>query len=106
MKLRVNRVLSGGLYTVDFSVGDFSADEVTRMKSFGIPVINMMTGSPNGRQPLRTQITRITPQFAMSFATEDEAKKYETEVVSQIREAMKAIRQRTDDFSSAQEVEI
>jgi hypothetical protein len=107
MKLKVNRQLSAGTYSVDFSVGDFTADEVKKMESFGIPRITVLQGSePGVKQAYKVQLTKISPQFRAGFGVEAEAKKYEEEVVAEIRKAMKALRERTDDFSSTQEVDV
>jgi hypothetical protein len=109
MKLKVNRELNGGLYSVDFSVGEFTPDEVQKMRSFGVPKIDVLLGGPppnTVRQAYKVQITGITPQYKANFATEEEAKAYEERVVTQIREAMKSLRERKDDFSSSQEVDV
>jgi hypothetical protein len=106
MKLIVHRQLSGGIYVVDFSVSDFTPEEVKKMESFGVPVINMMHDGPNNRRPLRLQLTRMAPQFRASFLAEDEAKAYEDQVVTQIRAAMQTLRERKDEFTSTQEVDV
>jgi hypothetical protein len=109
MKLKVNRELNGGLYSVDFSVGEFTPDEVQKMRSFGVPRIEVYMGGPPPtavRQSYQLQITGITPQYKANFATEAQAKDYEERVVAQIREAMKSLRERKDDFSSFQEVDV
>ncbi len=107
MKLKVNRKLNNGHYFVDFTATDFTTDEISKMESFGIPTIDVRyTGPTGGTIAGRVAITKLSPQFRASFNTEEAAAEYQEKVVSQIREAMKALRERKDDFSSAQEVEV
>jgi hypothetical protein len=109
MKLTVNRLLNGGIYGVQFSVSDFTPDEVKKMESFGIPRVEVLVGGPmpnTSIQPYRMQITKLSPQHKANFLAEDEAKNYEEKVVTEIREKMKELRARTDDFSSTHEVDI
>ncbi len=106
MKLKVNRQLSGGLYSVDFSVGDFTTDEVKKMESFGVPAIDLVGGGPHIHTAMRIPLNRIMPSFRAHFDSEEAAKAYELKVVMQIREEMKRLRQLTDGFSSTQEVDL
>ncbi|MFZ0199616.1 MAG: hypothetical protein WB523_05890 [Candidatus Sulfotelmatobacter sp.] len=106
MKLKVNRQLSGGLYHVDFSVGDFSSEEVAKMGSFGTPIVSLLSGNPDARKAFKVRVTQVSPNYKASFVTDEEAKQYEEDVVTAIRNAMKAIRERSDDFTSTQEVDI
>jgi hypothetical protein len=41
MKVKVNRRLSSVFYHVNFEVGEFTAEELQKMASFGIPQINL-----------------------------------------------------------------
>ena len=106
MKIKVHRQLSGGLYHVGFTVSDFTPEEVAKMGSFGTPLIRILHGPPNGRKAFKVVVTQIGTNYKPSFDTEQEAKTYEAEVVAEIREAMKAIRERKDDFSGTQEVDV
>lgn len=107
MKLTVSRQLSEGYYYVAFAVSDFTPDEVKKMESFGVPQINILQGGPPGaRQAYKLQITRVSPSYKASFPNDEEAKKYEENVVTQIRQAMKSLRERTDDFTSTAQVDV
>jgi hypothetical protein len=107
MKIKVNRRLSEGRYNVDFTASDFTSDEVKKMESFGIPMIDLFfSQTPNSRLPMKIQLTKLTSQLKASFSTEQEAKDYEDKVLSQIRAQMKALRERKDDFSATSEVEV
>jgi hypothetical protein len=107
MKLTVSRQLSEGYYYVAFAVSDFTPDEVKKMESFGVPLINILQGGPPGaRAAYKIQLTRVSPSYRASFPAEEDAKKYEEAVVMQIREAMKTIRERTDDFTSTAQVDV
>jgi hypothetical protein len=106
MKLNVNRVLSGGLYSVSFSVGDFTADEVKKMESFGVPHIKIMQEGPGNRRTFMHPLNRIGLQIRAVFSTEQEANSYQENVLGQIRQSMKDLRERTDDFTSTQEVDV
>lgn len=76
MKLKVNRQLSGGLYHVDFSVGDFSSEEVAKMGSFGtrsslycrvIPMLGRHSKyvSPKSVQTIRHRLSRMKKPNSM-----------------------------------------
>lgn len=106
MKLKVDRQLSGGLYHVAFTVSDFTPEELSKMASFGVPTARILLGPPNGRQTYKLLVTQIASQYKASFPTEEEAKKYEQEVVTEVSEGMKSLRARKDDYSSTQEVEL
>jgi hypothetical protein len=51
-------------------------------------------------------LTQISPNYRAGFPAEEQARTYENQVVSQIREAMKRLRERSDDFTSTQEVDV
>jgi hypothetical protein len=92
---------------VTFIVSDFTSEELDKMQKFGIPVITMMrTNLARGRQTFQTAITQINATLVASFPTEEEAKRYEEEVINQIRTSMAAVRQRNDDFTSSETVNI
>jgi hypothetical protein len=106
MKLKVNRKLSGGYYHVNFQVADFTSDEVQKMASFGVPQIALRwgggPGNPNYTGPIA--LNQISTQHDAAFQVEDEAKKYEENVLNQIRAAVQRLRDSQDKFSSSEEV--
>jgi hypothetical protein len=105
MKVKVNRVLSAGRYRINFEVGDFSADEISKMESFGVPSIKLRWYNANGALMLSAvDINRINSKLEAAFATEAEAKDYEQAVLNQLREEMLRLRERQDKFSSSEEV--
>jgi len=107
MKVTVNRELKNGLYSVRFAVSDFTPDELQKMQSFGIPVIQVkLNVAPAGVRNAQIGITQFNANIVASFALEDEANKYQEEIVQQLRNAMAALRGRKDDFTSTQEVNI
>jgi hypothetical protein len=111
MKVKVNRQLSNGYYVVKFGVSDFSAEELRKMQSFGIPKISILRTVPvPGRgfvpQPLNQPLTQINEDLAASFASEEEANGYQESVLEQIRQAIISLRDRKDDFTSTKEVDI
>jgi hypothetical protein len=106
MKLIVNRQLTGGVYIVAFTVSDFSAEEIRKMETFGVPVISMMLKGPTDRVNFQMPLNRIAPQHKAVFSAQEEAKTYETRVVTQIRHAIESLRERADDFTSSSEVDI
>ena len=107
MKLKVNRKLDSGRYFVDFTATDFTTDEVIKMASFGIPAIDLQFHNQMGAQiKSKIPLNKVSPQFKAAFTTEQEAVEYQEKVVSQIREAMRVLRERKDDFSSDEEVEV
>jgi hypothetical protein len=108
MKATVYRQLSGGLYYVSFKVGDFTDDDRKKMESFGIPLLKIKSYSPQHKQniPINQPLTNIAESLKGAFTSEDEAKKYEVEVMRQIREAATSLRERKDAFTGTDEVDI
>lgn len=105
MKVKVNRVLSGGLYHINFVVGDFTPEEVAKMNSFGIPTIRMRRGVPGNRPIVVIPVTQINPQqFDAAFVAESEAKEYEQDVIDQLRAELKRLHGMEDKFTSSEEV--
>jgi hypothetical protein len=104
MKVKVNRLLSAGLYHINFVVGDFTSDEVAKMGSFGVPQIRLVWGIPGSRSTANVPLSRINQEYDSVFASEEEAKQYEETVLNQIRDSMKRLRESQDKFSSSDEV--
>lgn len=104
MKVKVNRVLSSGLYHVNFEVGEFTPDELNKMERFGIPAISMQWERAGNRVSGSVSINQINKSRDAIFSTEVEAKKYEEAVLSEMREAMRRVRESQDKFSSSEEV--
>lgn len=106
MKVKVNRSLSSGVYHVNFEVGHFTPEEIAKMESFGAPTITLRWTTSNGKSIARIALNRIANVYDATFDTEAEAKKYEEAVLSDIRTALERLRQRNDEFSSSDEVEL
>jgi hypothetical protein len=106
MKVNITRQLSGGQYIVRFAVTGFTTEEVAKMNSFGIPLIQMRQNVAGGVQNVQVAITQINPNYVASFTSEEQANQYQQTVLGQINNAMKSLRDRKDDFTSTQEVEI
>ena len=106
MKLRITRELKDGLYHIAFAVSNFSPDELKKMQGFGVPVIDILRGVPSSHQSLKLQLSQISPGYKAGFLQEEQARTYESRVVAQIRSVMKTLRERMDEFTSAQEVDV
>jgi hypothetical protein len=106
MKVNITRQLSAGQYILRFAVTGFTPEEVAKMNSFGVPLIQMRQNVPAGVQNIQIAITQINPNIVAGFTSEDQANKYQQDVLAQINQAMKSLRDRNDDFSSIQEVDI
>jgi hypothetical protein len=106
MKVMVNRNLNGGIYNVSFAVGNFTSEEVQKMSSFGTPTIDILTGQPAVHVKMSVPITQINPQLKAGFRDEQDARRYEEEVVNAIKSAMTTLREYQDNYSSKQEVDI
>jgi hypothetical protein len=104
MKVKVNRQLNAGEYHINFEVGDFTADEVKKMSSFGIPSIGLRWTQNTGNRSMAIPLTQISKVYDASFQNESDAKKYEESVLNQIREAMQRLRESQDKFTSSDEV--
>jgi hypothetical protein len=105
MKVTVSRALQNGVYHVKFAVTDFSADELAKMKSFGVPIIKMKWGGvTSSMSAAGVPMTAIGVQYDAGFGTEEEAKAYEQDILVQLRAALQYLREKKDDFSSAEEV--
>jgi hypothetical protein len=106
MKATVTRTLQNGVYLVSFTFSDFTQEELAKMRSFGVPVVQIRTGPPGSHGVNNLPITAINTNFVAGFSAEQEAKNYETSVLAQAKSGIEAIRQRKDEFSSTTEVEI
>lgn len=107
MKVRVYRSLQGGIYTVAFAFSDFTQEELAKMKSFGVPSIQVRIGLTGRDQTaIAMAINQVTPNHIASFLSEPDARNYEAAILTQAKAGMDALRQRKDDFTSSSEVEI
>jgi hypothetical protein len=106
MKLKVNRLLSQGEYKVNFEVSDFSPEELSKMSSFGIPPIRLKLTTASGTTSRYVGLNQINKNLEARFPEEELAKQYEAEVKAQISRALEGLRQRKDEFSSSEEVDI
>lgn len=107
MKVKVNRMLSDGMYHVNFEVSDFTAEEIAKMASFGVPHIQLRWWLSGGGMTIgKIPLTKITSRLSASFDSEQAAKSYENGVLLEIRNAVLQLRQSEDQFSSSQEVDL
>jgi hypothetical protein len=107
MKTTVNRVLRAGIYLVSFKFTDFTPDERMKMEAFGVPSIGIQYGQPPAvRNSIKQPITQIDERFIAGFLSQAEAKNYEAQILSEVRTSMQALRDRKDDFTSTEEVNI
>jgi hypothetical protein len=106
MRITVNRALRGGVYYVGFRVGEFTDEEREKMERFGVPTIAMFVGGPASRVQTLVALNQVIPNRPAGFATEAEAKAYEGRVLNDVRKMMESLRERKDDFTSAEEVNI
>jgi hypothetical protein len=106
MKVTRARQLSAGQYMVRFSVSDFSPDEIGKMNSFGIPVISMIHMTQGLPRSMNFAINQINNNIYASFGTEQEAINYEENVMKQLTEAIKSLRERKDTFTSSDTVDL
>jgi len=106
MKVTVNRSLKGGVYYVSFKVGEFTPEERERMEKFGVPGLTVLNGPPTNRAQGVAYLNSMNPSNAAGFGTEIEAKGYETKILDQMRKMMASLRDKKDDFTSAEEVNI
>jgi hypothetical protein len=105
MKVRVNRQLSAGVFHVNFEVSDFTAEELKKMGSFGVPPINLQWRTSGGNRASGViPLNQINNGLDAIFNTEADAKKYEEGVLAQIRDVMTRLRESQDKFTSSEEV--
>jgi hypothetical protein len=106
MKVKVNRALLYGLYHVNFEVGNFSVEEVTKMEKFGVPMISMVWNTSGGSSAGKIPLNKISPGLDAVFATEEQAIGYEQTVMNQIKAAVEALRAKKDEYSRSSEFEL
>ena len=106
MKVKVNRLLSAGRYNVNFEVSDFTPDEVGKMASFGVPMIELKTLTANGLSAVRVPVNQISKNINAMFISEEVAEEYVKKVLDQIRAELQRIRDSKDEFSSSNEVDV
>ena len=93
------------MYWVEFTATDFTVEEVKKMQSFGVPQIDILFGpNPNQRQPVKVQLTQLSPSYKVNFPNELDAKGYVDRVVTQVRAAMETLRSHKDDYTATDEV--
>jgi hypothetical protein len=101
MKLKVTRLLSSGKYHINFEVGDLAPVEVSKMSSFGVPLIDLRWNTQAGKIPL----DQINKTYNAVFGSEELAKEYEQGVRTQIQTEMQGLAERNDDFSSSEDLD-
>lgn len=106
MKIKVDRLLSNGIYYVSFSVGDFTDDERSRFEKFGTPTIELILGSPGEQGRHSLALTVINEKYAAGFESAGTAREYEKRVLGEIRRKMEILRGLNDDFTSSGEIEV
>jgi hypothetical protein len=106
MKVTVTKRLQAGTYFVSFNFSDFTPEELAKIKSFGAPIVQVRAGSEPGHQVFNVPINAVNSNFNAGFLTEEQAKTYENAVLNQAKTGMEKLRQRKDDFSDVNEVEI
>lgn len=106
MKVKVNRQLSGGRYHISFEVSDFTADELAKMESFGVPTVRLQWLAQNSHYAANVAINQISKKYVAVFGAEPEAKEYEEHVLNELRTEIQRLRESQDKFSSSEEVPI
>jgi hypothetical protein len=106
MKVKVNRQLSAGKYHVNFEVGDFATEEIAKMSSFGVPTITLRWTINNANSLGPVGLTQINRGLDAIFDSEQAAKKYQEDVLAQIKAAIERLRGSKDEFSASEEVNL
>jgi len=88
MKARVTKTLTGGMYQISFAFSDFTQEELAKMRSFGVPVLQLRTGFPGSQSVINVPINQINANIVAGFVNEYEANNYETTVLTQAKTAM------------------
>lgn len=106
MRITVNRQLSGGYYRVGFGVTDFTAEELAKMRSFGVPTVKIVVSSGGSTYNVDQRITEMNSATIAIFGTEEKANEYIQRVLNDVRGAMAMLREKKDEFTSTDQVEI
>ena len=113
MKIKVQRELTEGQYTVLLIVSEFTEEERQKFLSFGVPMVSVQsraTQMVNGRittvfASRNVPITELAKHPA-KFGNEAAAREYEAKVLTEVKNKMTALRERKDDFSSSEEISL
>lgn len=98
--------MSDGIYWVSFGNGELTEAESRLIKTFGAPVIELAYGDPGHLSRKTCSINEIDESYSAAFDSLDEARAYESTIVTQVREKMSALMKQVDDFTSAEELDI
>ena len=113
MKIKVQRGLNEGQYTVQLVVSEFTEEERKKFSSFGIPTVSLqirltqmvngrLTAVPSSRPVPVTEVAK----YPAKFSNENAAREYEAKVLAEIKDKMTALRERKDDFTSSEEISL
>jgi hypothetical protein len=106
MKATVIRSLQGGVYYVAFSFSDFTPEELAKMRSFGVPTVQIRVGVYGQQTASNIQITQINANHVAGFTNQPAAEEYQASILGQVKSAMEALRQKKDEFTATAEVDI
>jgi hypothetical protein len=106
MKAKVIRSLQNGVYFVSFVFSEFTQEELAKMKSFGVPTVQVRNGVSGSQTVYNLPINAVNTNMNAGFLDEATAKSYESSVLEQAKAGLENIRQRKDAFSSSDDIEI
>lgn len=104
MKVKVNRQLGSGQYSVSFDVGEFTPEEIEKMNKFGVPTINVKFMSQGSQKNGRIALTQLTSNLVAIFSDEADAVEYQSALLTSIKQAIDSVRMREDNFTGSEEV--
>jgi len=106
MKVRVEKELKNGIYQLKFYATDFADEERTRFEIFGVPKISLKKQDSDGNVEWRSVSLTHLQYHACTFADAEDANQFEQQALEEIRQKMTELRQRKDDFTSTDEVDL
>jgi hypothetical protein len=105
MKIQVSRFIRDGIYYVGFASAGITADDALQFQKFGTPRIRTRFGPPGSQAYYPQQLNDLKANITAGFSTQEEAKNYEAEVLTEIRVQMEALKNKKDEFTSTSEVD-
>jgi hypothetical protein len=110
MKLKIEKKLADGSYTVDVETLQFSADEQNRIEKFGSPMVSLEPKIVTVRRPAGgfvtlTSIAIHALNHTFNFNNENEAEDFVRQMTDRIRTAITELKNKRDDFTGEKEYE-
>lgn len=106
MKLKIDKTIENGSYTVMIVALSFTAEESSKISKFGSPLIPIAPKTVFNGHDIVHSLPVHTINHAFVFRKEEEADKFVTDIKQRIKDAMEELRMKEDKFTDKKEYEL